>query len=433
MSAAKAGVSISDKPTQNMSCDAGVCTATAKKAVLNVDDLQAMLASGDIAVATGGVTENIDINRPLSWASTSRLTLDAKQSVVVKRPVTVTGAGALIIVHNDGGTTGDLIFFGKGAIAFLNPESALTINGSSYTLVYDIATLANAVAHDMSGKFALTSNYDAGNARYAGSPVPEFGGTFEGLGHRLSHIHVHDGPHDSYVGFFGKLDSSAVVRDIGFENGTLTSKHAYFVGGVAGLNLGSIVGAHVSGKVRGTSAYTGGLAGYNDQYATISRSSADVDVRGSTTGGLVGNSYGVIDQCFASGTSSVGGGLVGLQSWGQITNSYASGRVSSGIGGLVGLGLITVTSSYSTAEVGPTNFSGGLIGEVHANAVQASYWDIDTAGVAYGCGEGDCSGVAGLSDAQLKSALPPGFDPKVWAQNAGINNGYPYLLANPPQ
>ena len=119
--------------------------------------------------------------------------------------------------------------------------------------------------------------------------------------------------------------------------------------------------------------------------------------------------------------------------WGNCTNSYASGRVSAGIGGLVALGLITVTSSYSTAEVGPTNFSGGLIGEVHANAVQTSYWDIDTAGVAYGCGEGDCSGVAGLSDAQLKSALPAGFDPKDLGPIASINNGYPYLLANPPQ
>jgi hypothetical protein len=28
--------------------------------------------------------------------------------------------------------------------------------------------------------------------------------------------------------------------------------------------------------------------------------------------------------------------------------------------------------------------------------------------------------------------LPPGFDPKIWAQSSNINNGYPYLLANPP-
>jgi len=37
-----------------------------------------------------------------------------------------------------------------------------------------------------------------------------------------------------------------------------------------------------------------------------------------------------------------------------------------------------------------------------------------------------------LSDEQLKAALPPGFDPAIWGQSASINNGYPYLLANPP-
>src|SRR3954462_7654356 len=88
-SSVHADLSISNKPTQNMSCDAGVCTATAKKAVLNVGDLQTMLASGDVAVKTGGVAPNIEIIAPLTWASLSRLAFDAQQSLVVKKPVTV--------------------------------------------------------------------------------------------------------------------------------------------------------------------------------------------------------------------------------------------------------------------------------------------------------------------------------------------------------
>ena len=39
----------------------------------------------------------------------------------------------------------------------------------------------------------------------------------------------------------------------------------------------------------------------------------------------------------------------------------------------------------------------------------------------------------GLTDAALKSALPAGFDPAIWGQSATINNGYPYLLDNPPE
>src|SRR3954469_15223085 len=71
--AAHADVTISNKPTQNMSCEAGVCTATAPKAVLNVADLPSMLASGDVAVKTGSIAKDIDIDQPLTWSSTSRL------------------------------------------------------------------------------------------------------------------------------------------------------------------------------------------------------------------------------------------------------------------------------------------------------------------------------------------------------------------------
>src|SRR4051794_9114115 len=100
-STARADISISNKPTHNMDCQAGVCTATARKAVLNVGDLQAMLASGDVLVKTGSTANDININQPLTWATTSRLTLDAQASVVVNKPMTVTGTGALSITTND--------------------------------------------------------------------------------------------------------------------------------------------------------------------------------------------------------------------------------------------------------------------------------------------------------------------------------------------
>src|ERR1043165_6635308 len=51
--AAHAGVDISTKATQNMSCAAGTCSPTAKKAVLNVSDLTNMLTTGDLKITTG--------------------------------------------------------------------------------------------------------------------------------------------------------------------------------------------------------------------------------------------------------------------------------------------------------------------------------------------------------------------------------------------
>jgi len=50
--AAHADFSVSNKPTHDVSCDAGVCVPTAQNANLNVSELTAMLASGDAMLQT---------------------------------------------------------------------------------------------------------------------------------------------------------------------------------------------------------------------------------------------------------------------------------------------------------------------------------------------------------------------------------------------
>jgi hypothetical protein len=83
--------------------------------------------------------------------------------------------------------------------------------------------------------------------------------------------------------------------------------------------------------------------------------------------------------------------------------------------------------------------AGGLLGKDRAKAgkISNTYWDFDTSGIndpSRGAGDPENDpGITGLSDAQLKSGLPEGFDPKSWGQSVSTNNGYPYLLDNPPQ
>ncbi|MFL6688816.1 MAG: hypothetical protein ACJ8IR_01310 [Alphaproteobacteria bacterium] len=195
--AAHADVTISNKPTQNMSCDTGVCTATAQKAVLNVGELEAMLATGDVVVETGSVARDIDLDRPLSWASTSRLTLDAQRSVTIKKPVAVAGSGAVAIIYNDGASDGDLYFFSKGAVTFFDVASSLVINGQTYTLAADLPILASKMNVNQNGFFALTSDYDAQQDKFKGSPIPVFKGHFEGLGHSIRSLKLRGGKHDA--------------------------------------------------------------------------------------------------------------------------------------------------------------------------------------------------------------------------------------------
>ena len=155
--------------------------------MVNAGDLASMLASGDLAVKTSGGAKNIVVKAGVSWTSTSRMTLDADQSVEIDKPVSVTGSGAVTITTNDGGSGGDLMFDGKGNIKFWDTGSSLVINGKSYTLVKDIATLASDIAANPSGFYALANNIDAkGNTISDAAIRPDFSGMFEGLGLAIS-------------------------------------------------------------------------------------------------------------------------------------------------------------------------------------------------------------------------------------------------------
>jgi len=483
--AAQAEVSINANQTKNMVCSDGVCAPTAKKAYLNVKDLQKLLKSSDIKVTTGAGAKTMGVDVPLTWTSTHRLTLDAIYRVEIKAPVTVAGTGALTIVYNDGGTGGDLLFVNNARIDFWDLGSSLVINGRSYALLNDIATLASAIANDPAASYALAKDYDAAaDGTYRKPPiVTMFTGAFEGLGHRIDHLTV-DGQvklGDPHTGLFAWIDAGGLVRDIILRHAKVSSGSRWADAGlIAGENSGIIAHVIVSGAVTGTGdhAAVGGIAGWNAYNGTIEHSSA-VAIKVLTglypddAGGVAGLNVGVIAGAAATGTVSGGrftGGLVGENDQGaHITQSYAAVTVAETdvalVGGLTGFNRGAVDNSYATGNVtgyfagGFTtendkkgtivaSYSNGLVTgqyepagfvsdqEAPDGSLADDYWDLDTSGFSdpgQGCGNiANCPGVTGLTDVQLKSALPAGFDPVVWGQNAAINNGYPYLLTNPP-
>ncbi len=144
-----------------MTCSFGVCSSTAKKATLNAADLAGMLASGDVTVMTGSGAVSITVMGSFSWTSAHRLTFDARENVSFHVPVQVAGAGAVTLTTGDGIAGGALVFFPGGSVDFLDTSSSLTVNGTSYVLIADIATLASDIAANPSGAYALAKNYDA--------------------------------------------------------------------------------------------------------------------------------------------------------------------------------------------------------------------------------------------------------------------------------
>jgi hypothetical protein len=484
-------------PTSNMNCVSGVCTPTAADAVLNVGDLTTMLASGNATVNTGTGSlpqqvEDIIVAAPFNWASANALTLDAYRSVTVDQPVADNGSGAVTLTTNDGGSGGYLSFGSGGSLSFLGTSNSLTINSKAYALVDDIATLARAIAADPHGSYALAANYDASrDGTYTKSPIKRrLRGKFEGLGNEIQNLTITDPYYHGYVGLFAKLWRGGQISNIGIVNANVTStsnESGGYVGTLVGFSVGVVRGSFASGAVSalnnevggligmiasggeldhshssvsvsiahftGSIVVAGGLVGWNDgtisnSYATGAVSSADEQAE---IAGLVSNNGGEISSSFATGNVSSAvaytdwSGFVGYNFYeqngyiGKVVNSYGTGSVvcdgtQSTAGGFANLNSNVIQQSYSTGYVEGAGSNGGFVAaeEVPAS-MESDYWDITTSKKKSGVGSGSTVGLKGLKTRKLQSGLPAGFDPTIWAESPSINNGFPYLIANPPR
>ena len=352
-------------------------------------------------------------------------------------------------------------------VTFANTNSIFSIGGQTYTLVADFPTLASDVAANPKGLFALASDYDAASDQFSGAPIETFSGNFLGLGHTISNLTIPKG-RKLCEGMIASNDGS--ISHLRLSNVSVNlDKSSRYAGGLTGCNHGSFYDVAVSGQITGSSdSDAGGIAGIN--YASIRVAQASATVTGGQSGGVVGQNDSSISQASTNGSVNGvidSGGLVGNNSQyvelsyasgdvsgsknntggfagsnrGQIKNSYALGNVSGAsgaAGGFVGYNVGSVQYAYGTGAVsGGQKYTGGFAGYDANETIDAAYWDVDTSGFSRrGDGAGFPKydpGITGLSTAQLQSRLPFGFARKYWARDANINNGYPYLRANPPQ
>ena len=198
------------------------------------------------------------------------------------------------------------------------------------------------------------------------------------------------------------------------------------VGGLVGQSGGSISGSAATGAVSG-GHQVGGLVGFAGTGGSVTESwasgavtgiaDASVSRSGMEVGGLIGLNEGTVGASFATGNvTGVGqaGGLIGRQS-GAVVATYATGNVTDSgdvpcippsfcpeaEGGLIGFALSSVTpstvqASYSTGRVrgsSTTDFLGGLVGLARRGTPVASftdsYWDTATSGRTLGVGSDD--------------------------------------------
>ena len=190
-------------------------------------------------------------------------------------------------------------------------------------------------------------------------------GTFDGGGHTITGLTFTT--NDEYAGLFGWLNKAGTVKNVVMEGVQITSNQIYggSIGGVVGYSWGTIENCSVSGSVSGT-VYVGGVVGAQID-GSITGCSSSATVKGMVdVGGVAGqtNSSATLTACYATGNVTLeiapkkniaGGGLVGMNAGSSLLACYATGNVTS--------------TGSSTGNV----YIGGFLGGNYTT-VTACYW-----------------------------------------------------------
>ena len=191
-------------------------------------------------------------------------------------------------------------------------------------------------------------------------------GTFDGGGHTITGLTFTT--NDEYAGLFGYLNRAGTVKNVVMEGVQITSNQIYggSIGGVVGSSWGTIENCSASGSISGT-VYVGGVVGVQIG-GSITGCSSSATVKGMVdVGGVAGqtNSSATLTACYATGNVTLeiapkkniaGGGLVGMNAG------------SRGLLACYATGNVTSTGS-STGQV----HIGGFLGNNYTT-VTAGYW-----------------------------------------------------------
>ena len=164
-------------------------------------------------------------------------------------------------------------------------------------------------------------------------------GTFDGGGHTITGLTFTT--NDEYAGLFGRLNRAGTVKNVVMEGVQITSNQIYggSIGGVVGYSWGTIENCSVSGSVSGT-VYVGGVVGVQIG-GSITGCSSSATVKGMVdVGGVAGqtNSSATLTACYATGNVIIeinpqkniaGGSLVGMNAGSSLLACYATGNVTS--------------------------------------------------------------------------------------------------------
>ena len=345
---------------------------TARVTIVLTDYTEGLASVQLTGLSTEG--DNPDIITPYDKGSNTYTALVAPQSVAAGTTfITCTFTDGKTFVYKmknaaDWQAGGEYTYTVSLAAA---KDPGYTIEGNgSYTVtsadgLINVAELVNGGKTDIN--ITLGKNIDLTGKGW--TPIgtnyeKRYKGTFDGRGHTIKGLTVTT--NDQFVGLFGYLDKAGTVKNVVMEGIQITSNHVLMsgnTGGVVGYSWGTIENCSVSGSVSGTNC-VGGVVGSQKAGSIIGCSSSAI-VKGTRyVGGVAGEKWGTMTACYATGNVTLeinspqdlsGGGVVGLNGGSTVLACYATGNVNS--------------KGSNTGNV----HIGGLFGDNYT-VVTACYW-----------------------------------------------------------
>ena len=343
---------------------------TARVTIVLTDYTEGLASVQLTGLSTEG--DNPDIIVPYDKGSNTYTAIVAPQSVAAGTAfITCTFTNGKTFVYKMKNATdwqaGGEYTYTVSLAAAKDPGYTIEGNGS-YTVtsadgLMNVAELVNGGKTDIN--ITLDKNIDLTGKDW--TPIGtnydnSYKGTFDGGGHTITGLTVTT--YDKYAGLFGWLNSAGTVKNVVMEGVQITNNHSSgFAGGVVGNSWGTIENCSVSGSVNGE-VYVGGVVGKQTS-GSMTGCSSSATVKGTVNvGGVAGESWGSMTACYATGNVTLeiypgkdisGGGVVGFKGGNSVLACYATGNVNS--------------KGSSTGNV----HIGGLFGYKYATAI-ACYW-----------------------------------------------------------
>jgi len=362
----KTGNWLIDPADFTIAASGGDMTGTALTTALQTTS--PIIESSAGTVSGTSASGNINVNDVVSW-SLNNLTLTAANNININAAMNVSGTGTLVMNTATTNTTGSnvsaavlggTVNVGLGTTGTSLGQFLGSVNftQSGQTVNGNNLLTINGNPYTVINNFGLTTSTTSGDFQAINAtPIGYYA-----LGSNLTATGITTSPIALFTGAFNGLGHT--ITGVGITSGAGTGLFATTSLGSLIQNIG-LVGGTTQGGVN-----SGGLVGNNFGNISNSYNTGSISSTGGGIGGLIGrNEAGIVSNSYASG--AVGGavnvgGLIGYNDTGLITNDYATGNVTSaaaGVGGLVGYSSTgSIVNSYATGVVIGATGVGGLLG-----------------------------------------------------------------------